>query len=793
MSAKNMKLIGLLFLSFPAWLYAQEVPLDTLVRSFRLYRENTLQEKMYAHLDRDFYLTGETLWFRIYAVDGSFHKPVRVSKVAYAEVLDNTDFPVLQAKIELKNGAGSGSFFLPASLNTGNYKFRVYTNWMKNFGPEFYFDAMVSIVNPFVVPDRAQNSSASACAVEFFPEGGNLVAGISSKVAFRISGPSGRGCIARGSILTDRGDTVTTFAPGRFGIGNFLFTPREGQSYSAVVRDTAGATRVHPLPAVHPAGYVMQVADTAAMVRIIVRSKGMSDAPLYLFVHARQVIARAEKQTPQHNTATFLLPKADLPPGISHITLFDPQLNPVCERLYFTYPRSNLDIDVATNARVYNFRRKVRLSVNTADDDGKPVKASLSLSVFKTDSLSHDTPADIGPYLWLSSDLAGRIESPGYYFKTTQAGVAQAMDNLMLTHGWRRFRWQDVVDRKRSYTFLPEVNGHIINGVVTREGKPEGGVFTYLGSPGRIVRAYGSWSTREGAVRFEIKDFYGPRRIIIQTNTDSTQTYQVAIQNPFSRDTDGDKLPGLMLEENTRRDLLARSIAMQVQEIYYGDEQEKFAHPEIDSSAFYGQADNTYFLDDYTRFPVMEEVMREYVPAVFVRKRKDGFHFMVVNANGGMLPGDPMVLVDGIPVFDVDDVMKLDPLKVKKLDVVKHQYYLGQSVFSGIVSYSTYNGDLAGLDLDPRSVTLNYDGLQLQREFYSPRYNTAAVDERMPDQRHLLHWQPDLTTDETGKQQVEFYTSDVPGLYTVVIQGLTEDGRAGSKTVTFSVEASDAP
>ena len=99
--------------------------------------------------------------------------------------------------------------------------------------------------------------------------------------------------------------------------------------------------------------------------------------------------------------------------------------------------------------------------------------------------------------------------------------------------------------------------------------------------------------------------------------------------------------------------------------------------------------------------PVMEEVMREYVPGVFVRKRKDGFHFIVLDlVNGGVLPGDPMVLLDGVPILDVDDIMAVDPRRIRKLEVVNRQYHLGQAVFFGIVSYTSYQGDLAGVEVE---------------------------------------------------------------------------------------------
>ncbi|MEX2232303.1 MAG: hypothetical protein WD824_09090 [Cyclobacteriaceae bacterium] len=790
---KKILSVFILYILFAFAAFAQENPLDTLIKKFGQYREVALQEKIYAHLDRSFYLTGETLWFKIYMVDGGFHKPIDVSKVAYAEILDRAGFPVLQAKIEMKNGTGNGSFFLPASLSSGNYRFRLYTSWMKNFNPEFYFDELFTIVNPFVLPEPAQTNVPTSCNVDFFPEGGNLVSGIQSKVAFKISDASGKGSDScHGFLLNDQGDTITSFKPGKFGMGYFLFTPSDNETYKAALGE-AGGQKIYPFPEVHKAGYVMQLEDAGESLNISVTSMGVEGAATFLFVHARQEIVQAEKQMLRDNRAIFRLNKKDLPDGISHITLFNDALQPVCERLYFTYPDKVLDIDISSSQKIYNPRKKVSVSIQTKINTATPVVANLSLSVYKIDSLSSINPVGINPYLWLAADLTGRVEFPEYYFDNAEPGAVTAMDNLMLTQGWRRFDWKDILDKPPVFSFLPEVNDHIIMGIVTRDEEKTRGIFTYLGSPGKIIRAYGSWSNERGEVRFEIKDFYGPRKIIIQTQTDSSQTYNVQVQNPFSTSLLNEKITPFRLSEKMGKAVLSRSIAMQVQDIYYYEQYgNRFEQPVVDSSAFYGKADATYFLDDYTRFQVMEEVMREYVPGVFVRKRKDGFHFIVVDyVNGGVLYGDPMVLLDGVPILDVDDIMRMDPLRVKKLEVVKRQYYLGQSVFSGIVSYSTYGGDLGGLELDPRAVTLNYDGLQLKREFYSPQYASQSVNDRLPDQRYLLHWEPDITTDADGKHVVEFFTSAVPGQYMVAVEGLNKDGFSGSKKYTFTVKAPD--
>lgn len=196
--------------------------------------------------------------------------------------------------------------------------------------------------------------------------------------------------------------------------------------------------------------------------------------------------------------------------------------------------------------------------------------------------------------------------------------------------------------------------------------------------------------------------------------------------------------------------------------------------PALDSASVYGRVSEQYRLDDYTRFKVMEEVMREYVPGVLVRKRKDGFHFINLNRTRQLIfDNDPLVLLDGVPIFHTDDIMAFDPLKVRQLNVVTSRYFQGSQVYDGVVNYATYKGDLGGFALDPRALLEEYEGVQGEREFYAPRYETTAQQQsHLADLRNLLYWQPELLAKPGQAQTLTFYTSDQVGRYLVVGQGL---------------------
>jgi hypothetical protein len=766
--------------------------LDSLTKKFDRYCQKGFQEKIYVHIDRPGYLTGETMWFKLYLTDAAFHKPSSMSDVAYIEILDRAAQPVLQTKVSLTDGKGSGSLFIPATLNSGNYSIRAYTSWMKNFSADYFFHKSVSIVNAFKKFEPESAAATAGLDAQFFPEGGTLISGIKSRIGFRVINSAGKGIVFNGALINQQNDTVAHFSPLKFGIGSFSFTPQPQQVYRAVIREKSGKVSTVKFPAVASTGYSLHIVDSVEnILHIQVRSTVETDEPafVYIFIHARQVVAIAEAQYIKNGTAAFTISKQDLPEGINQITIFDSKLKPLCERLYFKKPEAILSVTLKTDQTQYSNRRRVRIDLQTSN--GTSGKTSdLSVAVYKSDSLFNETGGNITDYFSLTSDLKGTIESPEYY-RSNDALVKEATDNLMLTHGWRRFQWNDVIAGKYpAVNFLPEYRGHIAKGIVRNvDGSVASGILTYAAAPGKITRLYGSRSNDKGEVYYEMQKFAGSANLVLQTNPKRDSTHRIEILSPFASEFSSIVIPPLQLSSGNAQALLERSVALQVQDIYYRDQFEKIAKREADSSAFYGPPDEKYILDAFTRFPVMEEVMREYVPGVMVRKKKDGFHFLVLDhVHKNIFNDTPLIMLDGVPIFDEDEIMAFDPLKVRKLEVVTKRYYLGPLSFPGIVSYTTYQGDMGGFQLNPKSVKLNYEGLQLQREFYLPRYESQQQRQsRMPDQRTLLYWNPSAITHVDGMLQLEFYTSDQSGSFRIVVEGMTDDGLTGSNTTDFTV------
>ena len=766
-----------------------QTPLDSLRKKFSIYRTQHIQEKLFIHLDRTVHLCGETLWFKVYSVNGTTHQPLSLSKVVYVEILSDSNESVVRAKVELTDGIGDGSLFLPATLNTGNYIVRGYTQWMKNYAEAFFFHQAITIINPFRGSETISGKQIASFDAQFMPEGGNLVGGLTSTVGFRVTDTSGKGIDFNGALTTAQGDTVARFSPAQFGIGTFELTPSAGEIYNAVIRDRTGQVKVFPFPKVYDTGYSLHVERTKDEIRVNVQSRlpDSGNLAVFLFVHTRNQIISSSAGTLVNGKLVFTIPASKVREGISHITLFDAALNPVCERLIFTAPDNKLIITPKTNAARYANREEVSLTLDVTTETQSPETASLSVSVYKVDSLPSFHQQTISSYLLLSSDLQGQIESPQTYLRP---GMEESIDRLMLTHGWRRFRWDDLFTSVAQPKFLPEIMGVTISGKLTDgSGKPAPNVQTFLSLPSRNSLFFTTNSNRTGQLNFLLKNVYGAHKLIFQTNfsKDSLNVYTFKPDDPFVKTHSAIRPEQLKLASSLENILIEKSIGLQVDDIFKQEHGAKKFRL-TDSTAFYGKADETYLLDDYTRFSVMEEVMREYVPGVLVTKKKGEFFLRVHDiVNHGTFYDEPLILMDGVPIFDTDKLMAIDPLKVRKLEAVTKAFFHGQSAFAGIVSFTTYKGDLAGFEPHPGSVTLNFEGLQFSREFYQPRYETQeAKSSREPDARNLLMWAPRVTV-VNGKAELRFYTSDQTGYFQIEVEGLSRSGRMGSTTHSFWV------
>ncbi|RYZ45522.1 MAG: hypothetical protein EOP49_25070 [Sphingobacteriales bacterium] len=594
-------------------------------------------------------------------------------------------------------------------------------------------------------------------------------------------------------MIDNNNDTVVSFQPFRFGMGSFLFTPSSGKSYKALVSIEGAASITVDLPVVAPTGYVMRTEDdndgTYKVTLTTNHLDRLHGAEIILLAHTRQQSKYTERKKTTNGTVTFSIKKDLLADGVSQLTLFNRELQPVGERLVFRAPKQEAMFSASPDAGSYKTRDAVNVNVTTALK-GKPVPANLSLAVYQLDPLSMAPSMDIKTYVYLNSDIRGAIESPEFYF-TNDPDAKVAADNLMMTQGWRRFTWnQPTRKTPLPYDYAPEFDGHIVGATVTYTSRqvPAEGLKTYLSVPGNKTQFYASMTDENGKAYFDIRDYYGRNEIVVQADPLADTNYRIDIADPFSERYSVKPFRQFSVDESSRAIIRNHSVSMQALNAYTGDSLTRFDIPRLDSSPFYGRFTKRYLLDDYVRFTTMEEVLREYVPEVGLKRTAGQPRLRIADWNQlKYLEGEPLILFDGVPVTH-KQILAYDPLKVRKLEVVTNRYITGKFVFDGIASFNSYAGDMPDFVFDPRTVLADYEGLQLEREFYAPAYDTEAQKaNRIGDFRDLLIWQPEIRTDASGKANTRFYTSDKKGKFIGVLQGIDANGNAASHVFSFEV------
>lgn len=777
----------LLVMTVPVW--AQKAELANLRTQFIRYQENALQEKLFVHTSKDNFFPGETMFFKIYSIDGSLHQPLKLNRVAYFELINSSKHSVAQIKVAMNDGMGNGSLVIPDSLTTGRYRIMAYTSWMRNFSEDFFFSKDILVINPLKKTMAERKLDTIKPIIRFFPEGGSLVNGLTSLIAFQATNANGQGLDCQGVVVDEKSDSVVKFQSLKFGIGTFSFTPQKGKIYRAVIHTKAG-TITQELPSAYEEGYVMGANSDAAGrgLDITVASNKPSafGKEVHLFIHSRQRIRKQLTGVMDTNGRTqFTVPTEELENGISHVTLFDSELNPLAERLYFRQPTQLLKVQASSNKSIYSKRESASLNLTTQSPNHQLVPANLSLSLYKIDDIQGYDSLSIISYLLLTSDLKGRIENPAYYLSSAGDEKIKAIDNLMLTHGWTRFTWTDVLKSKWPLTpFNPDHEGMTIRARVTdNQENPIANASVLLSTVSKGNQLYAGTSNAKGVLTFYTRNLYGQNEITLQQIGKTTNSNITPI-DPFAESYSSHAFQPYTVSRIQETSIRTYSIHNQVQKGFHGN---SLPTIQFDTVPAYGLPDKSYLLSDYVKFPLIKDVLAEYVFEVIVRKRESKFQLFTLNkVTQQFFESEPLILLDGVPIFDSDRIVTLQASQIKKLDVINRKIFYGAFVFSGIVSLTSHTGKISGSQMNPEAVVFDYVGLQRPQEFYVP-LEEQSMEDRLPDFRNVLLWSPNIKTDVTGKCSITFSTSDLPGQYIGVINGITKNGLPGSTTFTIEV------
>lgn len=646
--------------------------------------------------------------------------------------------------------------------------------------------------------------------VQFFAEGGSLVNNNADKIAFKAVGADGLGSDIKGVIVDEQNNQLTTFSSSHLGMGAFTFTPQNGKTYKAKITYADGSEGTIDLPKAVNSGYSLTVDNSDADVLHI---KVLPGATVSAGTQATDVmslvatcggeICFAGKSKPGSKSLNANILKNKLPTGILQFTLFSPAGEPMNERLVFIQNHDQLKLSVYTDQRVYSPRQKVTLGINAVDNDAKPVIGSFSVSVTDESKVPVDEDAEnsILSNLLLTSDLKGYLEKPGYYFNHDDEKTRADLDVLMLTQGYHRFEWKQVLGNDAApVPFQPEkmlqITGHLKNLL----GKPVvNGKVTLFSTQGGVFMT-DALSDSKGNFTFGNLIFPDSIRFLIQARTvKDRKNVQVFVDNVQPEPAASAKIwPGFLVNmDNSLLPFLQSSKAQYDNGIKYGLISHSIMLKEVvindrktqaikNSSNLNGpgNADQVLRASELASCPTLAECLQGRLNGVSFRNDTP---YLMRSSNTPML-----IVLDGVYV-DGEMLRSINSSDIESIEVLKNIEYT--SIYGGrgsggvlvITSKTGWSGQ-SYQRYAPGIITYTPNGYAKVREFYAPRYDDPKTNTQIPNLRPTVYWRPDIVTGNEGKASIDYFNTDSKGTYRVVIEGIDANGNLGRMVYRYKVE-----
>jgi hypothetical protein len=806
-----------LVLALSSWFYASaQESLKTIGQSLNEYVRKFHQEKVYLHLDKPFYAVGDTIWFKAYLTDAMRHLPLTLSKVLYVDIIKEDQGGLISHNpVRIDQGFSHGQIPLPDTLDEGLYQLRAYTNWMRNFPQHYFFKKDIRVYSIAANPPSLTESDAKHLDevqyLDFFPEGGNFVAGLLNRIGFKAVNLMGQDVKVEGYVVSDRSDTVANITTQDSGLGHFMMIPQKGHTYSAHIKLKNGEVKKYRLPELLDEGYVMQVDNlNASSIRVFIRHNLEKPDSAILFAHQRGVIIYGAQAVKNKKEYRLLIPKADVPDdGIVHLTLFNGDGIPECERLVYVNKERPHYISFTSERDRDHTQGQEVIDVTIKDADGNPVHGNFSLSVTDKHQVTPDTEAgNIQSYFYLTSDIASFVESdqrkeaignPAYYLDGANKFAFYELDLLLMTQGWRRFLWRDVLKHDRIKPAFAIENGITVKGQVLRlNGKTVRDsvnlVLMSISKNRHNIFASGT-SRPDGKFEFGGLDVYDSATVLVQASkSNGTKNLDISFSEPVLPEIPEYRYPlnPLLFDRSSVENFLKKkkdnaefeqslklNRVRMLETVVIEAKKEEEPDPR---RMLYGTPDATIKVDHTLCGGASNvlQMLQGRIAGVVVSISPTDRTSASVSIRGQAAT----ILVDGVRV---NDPTFISPCDVEAIDIIKDANLAAGA--SGVVSILTKRGnaksDFANAKAQGISI-LKVVGYLVPREFYTPRYENLT-NANFNDFRSTIYWNPEIITDASGKARIIFSIKPPGTTIRLVLEGLTEKGKAISGTYEYDV------
>ncbi|HYM95368.1 MAG TPA: hypothetical protein VET23_14620 [Chitinophagaceae bacterium] len=755
------------------------------------YADDYGQERIYLQYDKSTYAPGETIWYKVYLLKGFF--PEDVSKTLYTDWTDDKGNLLFRSVSPVVDGTTNGQIDIPNSYSGKYIHVKAYTRWMLNFDSAFLYNKDIRVLNKTAQQPAVKNTVISM--LQFFPEGGDAVSGVVNKIAFIANDQWGRPVNIKGVIQNNQGKIIDSLRVIHDGMGYFFIRPEPGETFTAKWKDGNGVTNTTPLPLVKNTGISLQVAISGSMRNFEI-SASADEATRLKKINLIGTLNQHEvfKVTKDISggSAKGIIPTGDLPSGILTITAFDEQWNPLAERItYINNEEYLFHPEMSVQHWGLNKRARNEIEIDVPDS----LQANLAVSVTDA-SIDADSSDNIISHLLLAGDIKGEVYNPAYYFSNTSDSISRQLDLVMLTHGWRRFKWDDVVKGK-----FPVINYPKDSSYLTLSGRLYGALPSELRQGGTIVLIVSQKKNDGKMILLPIEPngtFNDPSQLIFDTA-------HIYYQLPKKRFED----VSVRFMEGLLPPLRNRMSALGIFNNTVGDTTGNFRHYQLADEMtkllqqYEGKVLENVTVTAKTKSP-LDIMDQKYTSGLFAggdsyqfdmvndptaTALPDIFHYLQARVAGlqintNAVPvsllwrgGAPELFVDEVQT-DVDMVASIPVGDIAYVKVFRPPFMAGFGGANGAIAIYTRRGDdvkpVPGKGLSNIMVT----GYSVIRQFYAPNYDSYKPENEKKDVRTTLYWNPQVVT-TPGKNKVilTFYNNDVTKSFRVVIEGMTKDGQ----------------
>jgi len=735
-----------------------------------------VREEVTLFTDRDLYLSGENIWFNAFISVNNVSENRQLSNVLYIELFQNNR-AIVKKKFQIVDGKVEGMLAIPEEIHSANYYLRAYTQYQRNFPPETFFTSLLTIINP-EIPVR-KSKTRPVKLVEIIPECGQILSGLPAKIAVKLNANLLE--IVEKSLLTDQHqNTIDSVQFVENGLALIEFTPNDSLAYFLTFITNTGDTLTEPLSKNSSLGIIISENWKNNKVNFYSnQTYRLSNSPAHwLVLYSIDGVKEFEMAIEiKKAEQTIAFDAGKLEPGLYSLVLKNEEGKVITFTTFYKPSEKSETVKLSTSKNVFNQREAVQLTLHSQFKN-EYENSCISLAVVKKGtafSSNHSLPVFIVENPLLLPIFDNRLN-------LTDTSINRQITAALILNRYffnsQIIGYQSGNNNTKKSDWLPETRDVSLSGIIrnTRTGQVLPNIWVYASVLGTDAQFHAYKSREDGSFIFSLNQLNNSHNLSLTIDSIPGIEAEFLIYNDFS-----DNWPAtqdIPLQIDSSQQLVLESMFVNYQVAQMFKKKEQLSEQSADTLPFpFTDLQASISLKDFVALPTMPEVLNELVPYVNVRKRKGEHVLAVVDQTRKNVYDHPLILVDNLPVFNVDEILAINPAKIERIDVIGKVYSFGDLLIEGIVMFHTKTDNFAGIQLPSASIFVEYQTITpsaaVQFPVYNPQNRTPG---HSPDFKNLLYWNPNVQI-SGNDTTITFYTADEVTKYEIIVSGKTADGR----------------